>query len=179
MNAGWTTECVTDQQFWVLAMADGRLLIRVANFIDADVAREIVDAAYRHYIPRIGKPPGPMHDDYAKRIADGQLWVLDGNTGIVGLVVLEETPDGFLLDNIAVAPGQQGRGHGRRLLDFAEAQAVRCGWDEIRLYTHVLMTENIALYAKIGYIETGRVSEKGFDRVYMSKRLCAAPNQAE
>jgi len=33
------------------------------------------------------------------------------------------------------------------------------------------MTENIALYRRIGYSETGRVNEKGFDRVYMAKRL--------
>jgi glutathione S-transferase len=33
------------------------------------------------------------------------------------------------------------------------------------------MTENIALYRRAGYVETHRVSEKGFDRVYMTKRL--------
>ena len=33
------------------------------------------------------------------------------------------------------------------------------------------MTENIALYRRIGFVETRRVSEKGYDRVYMSKRL--------
>ena len=147
--------------------------IRPAGQADAIAVREIVDAAYRPYIPRIGKPPGPMLDDYAKRIADGQVWVLTGADGIAGILVLEETPDGFLLDNIAVAPGQQGKGRGRALLEFAEAQAVRCGWCEIRLYTNALMTENIALYHRIGYVEIGPVIEKGFDRIYMAKRLRA------
>lgn len=146
-------------------------MIRAANFADAIAVREIVDAAYRSYIPRIGKPPGPMLDDYAKRIADGQVWVLSDAGDVAGILVLEETPDGFLLDNIAVAPGQQGKGHGRALLEFAEAQAVHRGWREIRLYTNALMTENIALYRRIGYVETARVCEKGFDRVYMTKCL--------
>lgn len=147
------------------------LIIRAAHAADTAAVCEIVDAAYRPYIPRIGKPPGPMLDDYAKRIGAGQVWVLAGPDGIVGILVLEETPDGFLLDNIAVAPGQQGNGHGRVLLQFAEAEASRRGWHEIRLYTHVLMTENIALYGRLGYVETARVTEKGFDRVYMTKRL--------
>jgi ribosomal protein S18 acetylase RimI-like enzyme len=145
--------------------------IRVASMADVSVVREIVDAAYRSYIPRIGKPPGPMLDDYQKRISDGQTWVLESAGEIVGILVLEETPDGFLLDNIAVSPDRQGNGYGRILLNFAEAEAVRRGRKEIRLYTHALMTENIALYRRIGYVETGRVTEKGFDRVYMAKPL--------
>jgi GNAT superfamily N-acetyltransferase len=146
-------------------------MIRLARPEDAMFVRDIVDAAYRAYIPRIGKKPGPMLDDYAKRIAGGQVWVLDEADGIAGVLVLEQNADGFLLDNIAVAPNQQGKGLGRVLLDFAEEEAMRRGWREIRLYTHVLMTENIALYYRIGYVETARVTEKGFDRVYMTKRL--------
>jgi GNAT superfamily N-acetyltransferase len=143
----------------------------MANHADAAAVSEIVDAAYRSYIPRIGKPPGPMLDNYQKRIAGNQVWVLAGTVGIVGILVLEETPERFLLDNIAVAPGRQGNGHGRVLLDFAEAEASRRGWNEIHLYTHAMMTENIALYRRIGYVETARVTEKGFARVYMAKRL--------
>jgi len=148
-------------------------MIRHAIAADSIAIRDIVDAAYCPYIPRIGKKPGPMLDDYDKRIADGQVWVLDGVDGITGLVVLEETPDRILLDNIAVGPGQQGKGHGRALLEFAEALAMQRGWREIRLYTHALMTENIALYRRIGYVETARLTEKGFDRVYMTKQLTA------
>lgn len=146
-------------------------MIRVASADNATAVHAIVDAAYRCYIPRIGKPPGPMLDDYVKRIADGQVWILADDADIVGILVLEETSNGLLLDNIAVAPGQQGKGHGRVLLEFAEAEAKRRGWNEIQLYTNALMTENIALYARIGYVETARVTEHGFDRIYMTKHL--------
>ena len=140
---------------------------------DLIAVRNVVAAAYQPYVPRIGKKPGPMLDDYRKRITDGQVWVLAGSDGIVGILVLEKTPGQFLLDNIAVAPGHQGKGLGRILLEFAEAEAVQGGYDEICLYTHAMMTENIALYDRIGYAETARVTEKGFDRVYMAKRLRA------
>ena len=128
-------------------------------------------AAYHHYIARIGKPPGPMLDDYEQRVAAGQTWVLDEAGRIVGVLVLEETPSGFLLDNIAVLPVCHGKGFGRVLIEFAEAEARRRGFAEIHLYTHELMHENIALYQRIGFVETHRVSEKGYARVYMTKRL--------
>jgi ribosomal protein S18 acetylase RimI-like enzyme len=62
-------------------------------------------------------------------------------------------------------------GLGRRLLAFAEREAQRRGYPEIRLYTHRLMTENQRLYASIGYEETGRGEEAGYERVFMRKRL--------
>lgn len=146
-------------------------MIRLAIASEADALRDVVHAAYAHYIPRIGKPPGPMLDDYAARIANGQAWVLEDAGRIVGVLVLEDRADAFLLDNIAVRPECQGAGHGRALMAFAEAEAQRRGWPEIVLYTHELMTENQALYRRLGYVETGRITEKGFDRVYMRRNL--------
>ncbi len=146
-------------------------MIRPAYTHEADAVRDVVHAAYAHYIARIGKPPGPMLDDYRQRVALQQVWVLQDAMQLVGILVLEATADGFLLDNIAVLPGNHGKGFGRALLEFAEAEAARRGYRAIDLYTHALMTENIALYRRIGYVETHRVSEKGYDRVYMTKRL--------
>lgn len=146
-------------------------MIRRAQPDEADAVRDVVSAAYSHYIPRIGKPPGPMLDDYPQRIADKQVWVLEEAGRIAGILVLEEAPAGFLLDNIAVVPDGQGKGFGRALMEFAEAEARRRGFGAINLYTHALMHENIALYRRAGYLETHRITERGFDRVYMRKPL--------
>jgi ribosomal protein S18 acetylase RimI-like enzyme len=145
--------------------------IRAATTADAVVIEQIVEQAYRHYIPRIGKPPGPMLDDYSARISEGVVWVIEEGSTIAGIVVLLPRVDYLLLDNIAVAPARQGLGLGLRLLAFAEAEAVRRGYREIRLYTHQTMTENQRLYAAIGYQETGRGTEAGYERVFMRKRL--------
>lgn len=146
------------------------MTIRPAHPDDAEAVRQLVQDAYRHYVARLGKPPGPMLDDYARRVTDGQVWVLEEEGSLRGAVVLEDAGgDALLLDNVAVSPSAQGRGHGRVLMAFAEEEARRRGHREVRLYTHVLMTENRALYDRLGFRETGRVSEKGFDRVYMTK----------
>ena len=118
-------------------------MIRLAVPSDTQAIGDLIHAAYRHYISRIGKPPGPMTDDYAARVGDGQVWVAEQPTGtIAGVLVLEDVPDGaLLLDNIAVAPAAQGTGIGRALMLFAEDEARRRGHCRIRLYTHVRMVE--------------------------------------
>ena len=145
--------------------------IRAANAADAPAIADIVDQAYRHYIARIGKPPGPMLDDYAARVSEGAVWVLEEGAEIAAIIVLLSAPNYLLLDNIAVSPTRQGLGLGRRLLAFAEAEALRRGYREIRLYTHQTMLENQRLYTSIGYEETGRGSESGYNRVFMRKQL--------
>jgi len=147
--------------------------IRPATAETAEAVRALVHDAYGHYIARIGKPPGPMMDDYVARIAARQVWRADApDGGLAGILVLEDQPDGaLLLDNIAVRPGQQGSGIGRALMLFAEAEARRRGQDRIRLYTHETMVENIALYRRSGYVETGRATQDGFARVFMEKTL--------
>jgi ribosomal protein S18 acetylase RimI-like enzyme len=147
-------------------------MIRLAIQDDGASVEAIVHDAYAIYIERIGKPPGPMLDDYAALIRDGRVSVLVEPDGtIVGIIVLLSKPDHLLLDNIAVRRDRQGQGLGRRLIAFAEAEARRLGYRELRLYTHVTMVENIALYARFGFVETGRGSTAGYDRVFMMKRL--------
>lgn len=146
-------------------------VIRLARPEEAPRLAAIVEAAYAPWLPIIGRRPFPMQDDYVARIAAAQAWVLDAGGTIVGLVVIEHETDHLMLDNIAIDPAWQGRGDGRLLLDFVEAEARRRGLAEVRLYTNVLMAPNIALYARRGYAETERRQEKGFARVFMSKTL--------
>ncbi|MCS6920873.1 MAG: GNAT family N-acetyltransferase [Elioraea sp.] len=146
-------------------------LIRPAEAADLAAVTEIVRAAFRPYVSRIGREPGPMGDDHADLIAAGRLHVAVRDGVVVGLVVLIPRGGTLLLDTVAVAPEVQGTGVGRLLLDFAERVAVAQGYDTITLYTNEAMTEAIALYRRLGYAETECVEEKGFRRVYMRKPL--------
>ena len=144
---------------------------RPASEGDAPGIAACVDAAYRHYVERIGKPPGPMTEDYAKVIRERRVTVAESGGKVVGVLVLAVTGEGFLLENVAVEPSHRGEGLGKALLELAEAEARREGFGSIYLYTHERMTENLALYAKLGYVEYDRRAEKGFARVYMRKSL--------
>src|SRR5437763_13002257 len=147
-------------------------MTRRARAADRKVVEAIIAATYSPHVDRIGKPPGPMLDDYDALIEAGTVSVLQDESGaMTALVVLLPQPDHLLLDNIAVRPERQGQGLGRRLIEFAEAEARRLGYAELRLYTHEKMTENIALYGRLGFEETGRGREAGYDRVLMTERL--------
>ncbi|HZU90467.1 MAG TPA: GNAT family N-acetyltransferase [Stellaceae bacterium] len=113
-----------------------------------------------------------MRDDYGRLIGAGAVWVFEAADGAVaGLVVLLAKADHLLLDNVAVRPERQGEGIGRTLIAFAEAEARRRGYGEIRLYTHAKMAENIVLYERLDFVETGRGQQAGYDRVFMTKSL--------
>ena len=146
-------------------------VVRAATAADAAGAAACVDAAYRHYIDRNGLVPGPMRDDYAEVIAAHDVTVVEHGGVVVGVLVVMEAAEGFLLDNIAVLPSHQGEGLGRRLLELAEVKARACGHHSVYLYTQEMMVENRALYERIGYVEYARRHELGLDRVYLRKRL--------
>jgi GNAT superfamily N-acetyltransferase len=146
-------------------------VIRQAKPADRPVIERIVHDAYGRYVSRIGRAPAPMNDDYKLRIAEGVVRVLTIQEEIAGLVVLLPKADYLLLDNIAITPERQGSGLGRRLIAFAEAEALRLGYTEIRLYTNIAMHENLAIYTKLGYQEFDRATEDRFNRVFMRKRL--------
>lgn len=147
------------------------MTIRRARPGEAPLLRALVERAYGPWVPVLGRRPMPMDDDYEARVSAGEAWVLEEAGALRGLVVLVERADHLLLDNVAVEPARKGEGHGRALLDFAEAEARRRGLPEARLYTNERMERNIALYAARGYTETERRREEGFSRVFMTKRV--------
>jgi ribosomal protein S18 acetylase RimI-like enzyme len=149
--------------------------LRRADAADAGFLRDLARSAYAHYVERVGREPMPMVDDYDRVVAEDECWVVARDGEDIGYLVLRLEDDHLLLNNVAVARAQQGRGIGRYLLDFTEARARAQQRDEVRLYTHVTMVENIALYTRHGYVETHREDDSGFRRVFMAKQLGDQP----
>ena len=94
------------------------LTIRPAKQSHVDDIKICIDRAYEHYTERIGKIPGPMLDDYSMIVRNHQTFVVILGNRLAGVLVLIQKEDGMLLDNIAVHPDFQGRGIGRKLLEF-------------------------------------------------------------
>ncbi len=147
------------------------LSLRPATAADAARLHELVQAAYGHYVERLGGPPRPMVDDYATVVARGGTTVAERDGQIAGLIVLEQSDEGFFVDNVAVDPSHQGSGVGRALLEHAEREARRAGFDSVALLTHELMSENLALYRRIGYVEYDRRLHGDACLVYLRKPL--------
>lgn len=145
--------------------------LRRADINDAAGVTACVAGAFSTYIPRLGYEPAPMAKDYADVIAREQVWVAMRGDETIAAVVLDTTEEGFLIDVIAVHPTHQGTGAGRGLLELAEREARGQGHASIYLFTNEKMTENRALYARIGYVEYRRDVTPQRTRVYMRKPL--------
>lgn len=146
-----------------------------ATASDAAAIATLIEAAYRHYIPIIGRTPRPMLDDHAARIAAGEHFVCRDGGHIVGVITLATGhPDALDIFNVAVHPDAQGRGLLRELLAFAEQQARQRGLSWLTLYTNVAMLKNRAIYTRLGFAETGEKDDGGYRVVHMQRPVPAA-----
>jgi ribosomal protein S18 acetylase RimI-like enzyme len=148
-----------------------QITIHQASPGDAETIGRITDAAYAKYVPLMGRKPQPMTADYHQVLAEHPVWLLSVDEQPAGVLVLMHEPDTLLIYSVAIDPAYQGRGLGRRLLEWAEQQAQQAGYAHIRLFTNALMESNIALYTRLGYVETGREPFLGLTTVHMRKQV--------
>ena len=145
--------------------------IRDATVGDAARIGAIARAAYAKYVSRIGREPAPMLADYDVEIAAHRVVVIEMAGNVGGYMVSWPEVDAYFIETIAVDPDYQGGGLGRRLVEYAAAQARRFQLPALRLYTNAAMTENLSMYAHFGFVETHRVVENGFNRVFLCWNL--------
>jgi GNAT superfamily N-acetyltransferase len=145
--------------------------IRPAVLEDAAGIRALTRAAYAKWVALIGREPLPMQADYERAVAEHTIDLLIVDDALAGLVETIVRPDHLWIENVAVAPEQQGRGFGRLLLDHAERRAIHAGRPEIRLLTNQAFAANLELYARRGYIVNRTEPFRGGTTVHMSKRI--------
>ncbi len=152
-------------------MDDKKLCIRLATADDLHNIKTCAQQAYAKYLERMDRTPAPMVANFARQIALEQVFVAITGSLFSGFVVFYKASGHLHLENIAVMPESSGTGIGRRLIKFVERSAHEAGINAVELYTNEVMTENIAIYARLGYVETERKREDGFNRVYFRKSL--------
>lgn len=147
--------------------------IRLAAATDIPALTAIAERAYARYVERIGRRPPPMDPDFMRHVAAGEVAVIDCDGVPAGFVIWRPAADHVFIDNVAVDPARAGRGLGKALLAWVETRAAALGIRELRLYTNARMTENLAMYPRLGWDVTDRRQEHGLDRFYFRKRLPA------
>jgi ribosomal protein S18 acetylase RimI-like enzyme len=146
-------------------------VIRRAKSEDILDITVLIEAAYGHYVTRLGRNPQPMDDDYAALIDAGEVWVSEGEVSLNGVLVCQKVEDYLLVRTVGVSPEIQRRGLGSELMMEAKALAKIAGTSMLRLYTNEVMTGNVDLYERLGYSETHRAGPEGKRVVYMKKEL--------
>jgi GNAT superfamily N-acetyltransferase len=156
------------------------MLLRQATISDLCAIENCIKAAYFPYIQRMQQKPAPLLCDYAKIIKLGETFVLGqldlalcktDPHKVIGVLVIQTSSECYLIENVAVHPGAQGQGLGRKILEWAEQRALKLGYSVVELYTNKLMHESLKLYKKTGYTVIKTITEDGFERVYLQKKI--------
>jgi RimJ/RimL family protein N-acetyltransferase/ribosomal protein S18 acetylase RimI-like enzyme len=133
----------------------GTVPLRRATMADIPALEALKTAAYLPNEAISGVPSLPRMADYAKVVAEHEIWLVDGAAGPTGpleaALVLDIEPETFTVWSIAVSPQAAGRKLGRALMDYAEARARELGYDAVLLYTHSRLADRIAWYERLGF----------------------------
>lgn len=146
-------------------------MIRTASESDVSSVKNIVEMAYKIYLPRLLDPPDPLKQDFSSLVADGKTYVLDVDRGIMGTVTCIEDQNALVMRSLGVDPGHQRRGYGEQLVTFVESEARRRGHGYVRFWTREEMVEARRFYLHLGYEVTGKVKTETRSTVFFEKLL--------
>lgn len=149
-----------------------RIKIRQGLHHDIPIIEEIASRAYQQYVDVIGKHPAPMVADFRLHLTHDIIFVATeiNEDIVVGYAVLLNKDAEYWLENIAVHPDKSGQGIGSQLIAHIE-EYISGNASHYHLYTNEQMTKNITWYTDLGFDETRRCEEDGFNRVFFTKKL--------
>jgi len=133
------------------ASRDQTFELRRALERDANAITALVDAAYTHWKPVLGRTPLPMLADYRRALTEHRFDLLESDGDLAALIETVLRDSDLLIVNVAVHPDHQGHGLGRQLLDHAIKLARDEQRTEVRLYTANEMQSNLDLYFRYGF----------------------------
>ena len=137
------------------------------DFADWERVRTLVLDAFAYMDSRINPPSSALRLTAQSMKADadkGALLLAERAGEIVGCVFAQMKGDALYIGKLAVRPGLQGAGIGRKLVDAARDEARRRGLAMLELQTRVELVENHATFARMGFVKTAETAHEGFDR---------------
>jgi len=127
----------------------------------------LILAAFAYMEARINPPSSALRLTAQSMKADadkGALLLAERAGDLVGCVFAQVKGDALYIGKLAVRPGLQGAGIGRKLVDAAREEARRRGLGILELQTRIELVENHATFARMGFVKTGEDAHEGFDR---------------
>ena len=148
---------------------------RLATPNDAPALVDLINRAFR--IERSFKN-GDRTDltQVHEKLATGSFFVIEDQGELVGCIYTEVAQSGNphtlasgegagYIGMLAIDPGQQGRGLGRQLMLFAEAELARRGCTRVQIRIINVRSELYDFYGRMGYRETGTTPYPAPERV--------------
>ncbi len=144
-----------------------RVVAAAADFSDWAALLRLLQQAFAFMDGRIN-PPSSLHQFtleslVAKSRAETLFLAMDGDE-VLGCIFARPQGDALYVGKLAVRPGHQGCGIGRRLTAVAEQCARDAGLRWLELDTRIELLENHRAFAALGFARTAERAHPGFDR---------------
>ena len=132
----------------------------------AGLHKLLVDA-FAYMDDRIN-PPSSLKtfdvDALADKAKTENLVVVHDGDKLVGCAFLRVEPDKVYIGKVAVAAGHRGKGIARKIFKIAEEFTREQGKPVLELETRIELIENHNVFARLGFVTTGKTAHAGFDR---------------
>ena len=146
--------------------------IRLATFADLDATVDVERAADALLVSRFGALDWPPPASAAERSASpGFVLVAEDAGEVVGFAQVLEVEGDAHLEQVSVLPEHGSRGHRRRLVEEAVAEARRRGHERVTLRTYSDVPWNAPFYASCGFRSSLPDSEFHRSLVEIEERL--------
>jgi ribosomal protein S18 acetylase RimI-like enzyme len=154
-------------------------MIRKGKYSDIDKILEITKSCAIHLTAQDifqWNEHYPNKSAFEHDVLRKELYVLEGNSSIIGTIVLStlmdseyipiiwltENKNNLYIHRLAIKPEHQGKGYAQHLMDFAETFAKENHYDSIRLDTFSQNSRNLKFYENRGY--------RRLDSIYFPKQ---------
>ena len=135
---------------------------------ESDALVEVLDLIRRAFTEMEGRidPPSSMHSLDEGKLRDlalvGEVW--GAGQPVRACMILTPRADHLYLGKLAVDARYRGQGLARRLCELAEdrARALGLGW--VKLEVRVELTENHALFERMGFKKVAENAHAGYAR---------------
>jgi N-acetylglutamate synthase-like GNAT family acetyltransferase len=138
-----------------------------ADFADWEAVRTLIHEAFAYMEGRIEPPSSALRltpQSMAADATDGALLLARSGSTLVGCVFVHPKEDALYIGKLAVQPRMHGRGIGKALVGAARAEARMLGLKALELQTRIELTENHAVFIKMGFVKTGETTHQGYAR---------------
>jgi GNAT superfamily N-acetyltransferase len=143
-----------------LSAAAPVVAVRWASAADRAAVVKVLQRAFADYDGRLQPPPGALTETegsvraHLKRGGRVALAFIEGAP--VGVLFVERKGDALFLSRVSVVPEKRGSGITARMVALAEELARQEGAGSLTLRVREVLAQNLALFERLGFRETGR-----------------------
>ena len=143
-----------------LSAAASVIEVRWATAADRAAVVKVLQRAFADYDGRLQPPPGALGETessvraHLQRGGSVALAFIEGAP--VGAMFVERKGGALFLSRVSVVPEKRGSGITARMVALAEALARGAGVGGLTLRVREVLAQNLALFQRLGFRETGR-----------------------